>query len=133
MYIKIKDGSIEKYPYSIEDLRNDNPNVSFPMQISQETLIEYGVYPVEPTEMPVVDLHKNVTESTPILENGVWKQVWVVSEATYEQKLSKTIEARMAEYPSMTEYLDGIVKGDNAQVQAYIDACLAVKAKYPKP
>jgi hypothetical protein len=41
-------------------------------------------------------------------------------------------EKRAAEYPSFTYYLDGIVKGDNAQVQAYIDACLAVKAKYPK-
>lgn len=40
---------------------------------------------------------------------------------------------RAAEYPPMTDYLDGIVKGDQAQVQAYIDACLAVKAKYPKP
>jgi hypothetical protein len=40
---------------------------------------------------------------------------------------------RAAEYPSMAEYLDGIVKGDTAQVQAYIAACLAVKAKYPKP
>lgn len=40
---------------------------------------------------------------------------------------------RAAEYPDMKEYLDGIVKGDDAQVQAYIDACLAVKAKYPKP
>jgi hypothetical protein len=39
---------------------------------------------------------------------------------------------RAAEYPSFTDYLDGIVKGDNTQVQAYIDACLAVKAKYPK-
>jgi len=42
------------------------------------------------------------------------------------------IAKRAAEYPSMTDYLDGIVKGDQAQVQAYIDACLAVKAKYPK-
>jgi len=41
-------------------------------------------------------------------------------------------EKRAAEYPSFTDYLDGIVKGDNAQIQAYIDACLAVKAKYPK-
>lgn len=41
-------------------------------------------------------------------------------------------ELRAKEYPSITDYLDGIVKGDNAQVQAYIDACLAVKAKYPK-
>lgn len=40
---------------------------------------------------------------------------------------------RAAEYPPVTDYLDGIVKGDQAQVQAYIDACLAVKAKYPKP
>ena len=40
---------------------------------------------------------------------------------------------RAAEYPAMSDYIDGIVKGDQAQVQAYIDACLAVKAKYPKP
>jgi hypothetical protein len=39
---------------------------------------------------------------------------------------------RAKEYPDFKDYLDGIVKGDNAQVQAYIDACLAVKAKYPK-
>ena len=41
-------------------------------------------------------------------------------------------QLRAAEYPPYADYLDGIVKGDQAQVQAYIDACLAVKAKYPK-
>jgi SepF-like predicted cell division protein (DUF552 family) len=39
---------------------------------------------------------------------------------------------RAAEYPAIVDYLDGIVKGDQAQIQAYIDACLAVKARYPK-
>ena len=39
---------------------------------------------------------------------------------------------RAAEYPPMTDYLDGVVKGDQAQIDAYIAACLAVKAKYPK-
>ena len=39
---------------------------------------------------------------------------------------------RALEYPDFKDYLDGIVKGDTAQVQAYIDACNAVKAKYPK-
>jgi len=43
------------------------------------------------------------------------------------------IDKRKSEYPPITDYLDGIVKGDTEQVQAYIDACLAVKAKYPKP
>lgn len=42
------------------------------------------------------------------------------------------IAKRQAEYPPMADYLDAIVKGDVAQQQAYIDACLAVKAKYPK-
>ncbi len=39
---------------------------------------------------------------------------------------------RAAEYPPMADYLDGVVKGDQAQIDAYIAACQAVKAKYPK-
>lgn len=41
-------------------------------------------------------------------------------------------EKRASEYPLFTEYLDGIVKGDQAQIDKYIADCLAVKAKYPK-
>jgi hypothetical protein len=40
---------------------------------------------------------------------------------------------RASEYPPITDYIDGVVKGDQAQIQTYIDACLAVKAKYHKP
>jgi len=40
---------------------------------------------------------------------------------------------RAAEYPDINDYIDGVVKGDEEQVAAYIAACLAVKAKYPKP
>lgn len=39
---------------------------------------------------------------------------------------------RAFEYPPITDYIDGVVKGDQAQIQKYIDDCLAVKAKYPK-
>lgn len=55
---------------------------------------------------------------------------WLIEQA----ELAKTQyqRDRAAEYPPITDYLDGIVKGDQAQVQAYIDACLTVKAKYPK-
>jgi len=41
-------------------------------------------------------------------------------------------EQRASEYPSITDYIDGVVKGDQAQIDAYIAACQAVKAKYPK-
>ena len=40
--------------------------------------------------------------------------------------------ARAAEYPSITDYIDGVVKNDQAQIDKYIADCLAVKAKYPK-
>ncbi len=40
---------------------------------------------------------------------------------------------RAAEYPDFKEYLDGVVKGNQAQIDAYISACQAVKEKYPKP
>ena len=42
------------------------------------------------------------------------------------------VRLREAAYPPLTDYLDAIVKGDTVQAQAYIDACLAVKAEYPK-
>lgn len=41
-------------------------------------------------------------------------------------------ELRAAEYPPLLDLIDGLVKDDQAQIQAYKDACLAVKAKYPK-
>lgn len=40
---------------------------------------------------------------------------------------------RAPEYPPIEDYVDGIVKGDQEQVDYYIAACLAVKDKYPKP
>lgn len=40
---------------------------------------------------------------------------------------------RATEYPPITDYIDGVVKGDQEQIDAYIAACLAVKEKYPKP
>ena len=39
---------------------------------------------------------------------------------------------RQAEYPPMTDWIDGMVKADQAQIAKYIADCQAVKAKYPK-
>ena len=42
------------------------------------------------------------------------------------------IAKRAAEYPPITDYIDGVVKGDQEQIDKYIADCQAVKAKYPK-
>lgn len=61
---------------------------------------------------------------------------------TYCQQWGLTINAevvarvvqdlRAKAYPPMSDYLDGIVKNDTAQIQTYLSACLAVKQAYPK-
>jgi hypothetical protein len=45
---------------------------------------------------------------------------------------SKYAELRRAEYPSIYDFADAYVKGDEAGMQDYVDKCLAVKEKYPK-
>ncbi len=54
------------------------------------------------------------------------------AQANEVERLNLVKSNRAKEYPDFKEYLDGIVKGDDAQVQKYINDCLAVKAKYPK-
>jgi hypothetical protein len=56
------------------------------------------------------------------------------NEATVQAYIDANVykEKRAAEYPPITDYLDGIVKGDEAQIAKYIADCQAVKNKYPK-
>jgi hypothetical protein len=54
------------------------------------------------------------------------------AQANEVERLNLVKSNRAKEYPDFKEYLDGIVKGDDAQIQKYINDCLAVKAKYPK-
>ena len=50
------------------------------------------------------------------------------------EEYNKTIykELRTKEYPPIVDYVDAVVKNDTEAIEAYIEACLAVKAKYPK-
>jgi len=84
MYIKVTNGVIEKYPYSIGELRKDNPGTSFPKNPSNELLAEWNVFPVTPVGAPSVDHTKHVNEGTPVYDGG-WKQTWVVTDASQEE------------------------------------------------
>jgi hypothetical protein len=110
MYLKLNNGVIEKYPYSIGELRRDNPQTSFPKNPSDPLLADWGVFPVKPTGRPEVDYTKNVTEGTPVRqkarnadgtfkadnpdtpENEAWEwvQVWNITDATAEEIEQRT-------------------------------------------
>jgi hypothetical protein len=55
-----------------------------------------------------------------------------IAKLEYEKEVNEYKTKRQAEYPNYAEYLDGVVKGDQDQIDAYIAACQAVKDKYPK-
>jgi len=66
-YVKITNGAVARYPYSVGQLRRDNPNVSFPRNIPLEIMRRYGMRPVTTEAMPDYDplTHKVTTATTP--------------------------------------------------------------------
>ena len=75
----------------------------------------------------IVTHHSDGTTTTEVVD---WTPEQLASQAEAEANAWKG--ARINAYPPHADYLDGIVKGDQAQVDKYIADCLAVKALYPK-
>lgn len=94
MYAKIENSAVAKYPYTLGDLRAENPHTSFPTELSAEDLAEFGVVVVSSTSRPVVDHTKTVFESIPVNDGG-WKQVWVITEASPEELAQRTQECEL--------------------------------------
>jgi hypothetical protein len=90
MYTLITNETVEKYPYSIIELRRDNHQTSFPKNPSDSLLAEWGMFPVTPTPQPETDYTKNVTELDPVKTNGEWVQTWQVTDATPEEIEQRT-------------------------------------------
>ena len=140
MHALIVDGAVAKYPYTIGMLRKDNPNTSFPKRPSDEVLAEWGMQPVSRTERPDVDHTKNVTEGTPVLENGYWRQVWSVADASAAEiaervaQMRAQAEAQRAEaYRTESDPLFFKWQRGSSTEQEWLDAVAAIKARYPDP
>jgi len=140
MHALIVDGAVAKYPYTIGMLRKDNPNTSFPKRPSDEVLAEWGMQPVSRTERPDVDHTKNVTEGTPVLQNGYWRQVWSVADASAAEiaervaQMQAQAEAQRAEaYRTESDPLFFKWQRGSSTEQEWLDAVAAIKARYPDP
>jgi hypothetical protein len=88
MYVKINNGVIEHYPYTLERLRSDNPNVSFPKEPSDELLSEWGVFPVGYQSQPEYNSSTQMVDHSaePELVEGNWILTKTVVSLTSEQQ-----------------------------------------------
>lgn len=85
MMIRVIDGQAT-WPYSLSQLRADEPARSFSVAPVDAELAEYGVFRVQPQPQPEYDpaTHR-VTEVVPALVDGSWQQQWELVPLTPEE------------------------------------------------
>ena len=99
MYLKVS-GSTITYPYSVQNLKNENPNISFPTIISDSLLESFNIYKVETKNSGYdSDDSKDVTEVTPTLSGSVYIQTYTISNADTET-INKRREIKWSEVRS---------------------------------
>lgn len=127
------DGSLARYPYTIEDLRADNPGWMFFPPIDADTLAHYNVVAVQASTAPVPDVWQTLEEIDPAFIDGVLTQQWALIEVEPD-----VLAQRMADSEA------ALVKGFTAALERYYDLTAAerqydnrltcaLRAGYPGP
>ena len=83
-YILTPPGQPPVYPYTLTDLRRDNPGVSFPRDMTNLDTSDWHCYPVQPAPQPA-ETGKTAQRIMPELVNGVWYEQWELVDITQEQ------------------------------------------------
>lgn len=98
MFAKVTNGQIDKYPYTVGDLRRDNPNTSFPRIVPEATMAKFDMYPVSYEAAPEYDpMTQRIEHSNmPILKDGKWMLTKTVVALT-EGQIAQRTEAKATE------------------------------------
>lgn len=83
------DGNVDCYPYTLTDLRFDNPGTSFSETITDATAASFNCFPVTSTSPPANDYTVNL-ERTAIKQDDIWIEHWFTTPATPEQITQRT-------------------------------------------
>jgi len=131
MYALIENGQVAQYPYTLDQLRGDNPQTIFAAQMTNEMFSEWSVFPVLPTSQPEYDeITQNLIEDTPILIDGNWNQVWEVRSATAQEIAERKQQIKDEITVEVQERLDAF-----ARTRGYDDivsACSYAVSQHPK-
>lgn len=88
MLALIQNGNVVRYPYSEAEFRRDNAGTSFPENIPDKTLAEYGAFRV------FSDVHPPYDPTTQKVEEGIpffngytqrWTQSWKIVDMTQQE------------------------------------------------
>ncbi len=88
MYAKVINGQVVKYPYLLEDLYNDNPNTSFPANLTDDILDRFNFVRVVVTGSPEIDSRTQVAAQNGCaysVERNRWETAWTIRNKTQEE------------------------------------------------
>jgi hypothetical protein len=122
-YVYAPNGVPTTYPYSVEKMKSDNPEVSFPDTIDEVTLAEYNVFPVTPVPAPDAPVTKNVLETSPELVNGEWKQKWAQVDAPPElvaERQKRVAQEGEVNAAQLDNWVSALMNMTPAQVEQFI-------------
>lgn len=106
MLVKVVDGKVDIFPYSINNLKKDNPNISFPLEINNNLLAEYSVFPVVTLDKPQCDLlTQYYSHGYPYLSiEGSWTVSWEVFNKP-QAEAEKNVRDKRKSLIAETDYL----------------------------
>lgn len=88
MFAKLQNGQIAQYPYTVQQLCEDNPNISFPANLDDATLARFDTVRVVITGQPEHDkISESVVEIPPVFNvaRSRWEQDWDIIPASAEE------------------------------------------------
>jgi len=85
-------GDLVRYPYTLTDLKLNNPQISWPQQISDELAAQYNCYPVTPAAEPDYD-HTLNYRRVAVKEGDAWVEHWESNPASSEEITERTNSA----------------------------------------
>jgi hypothetical protein len=87
LYAKIRNQKVHVFPYSIAQLKADNPNVSFAKNMTAEAMEAFGCFEVRPLSTPTESrlTHSVQHSETPVLDGGKWKVDYYAVPKPHEQ------------------------------------------------
>lgn len=142
MYVLAPNQIVEKFPYSVGDLRSDNPQTSFPANPTSKTLASFNVFTVVSTSVdhdPAIEIATQ-DGCAYIAERQRWETTWTVRSKTAEELQAEVdasaaqVEAQRAEaYRNESDPVFFKSQRGEATHQEWLDKVAEIKARYPNP